>query len=202
MQESFSNFGLQNVIPGLFTLCDKSSEGLEKWRRDLLSLLDELEGEALDRLTVSDSGSQRRVGWCASILRTIFSKRSEEKAGFSVVQALFDVVHKIERQDLQPAFYAELISLFKGVCGSEPAPYAIVNDDHGENDLNGREAALLRSSQLDVRNWNRTRQDNGAFFGRRVIPGRNQHPGRQYYWNPGNLYFKHLQNQVCFRQDG
>ena len=150
LQESFSNLGLQNVIPGLFTLCDKSSEGLEKWRRDLLSLLDELEGEALDRLTESDSGLQRRVGLCASILRTVFSVRSEEKAGFSVVQALFDVVHKIERQDLQPAFYAELISLFKGVCGSEPVPCAIVNEDHGENDLYGREAALLRSSQLDV----------------------------------------------------
>ncbi|MEA1923239.1 MAG: KamA family radical SAM protein [Pseudomonadota bacterium] len=150
MQESFSISGLQDVIPGLFVLCDKSSESLEKWRRDLFAMLDDLEGEALDRLSLRDSGLLRRAALCASILRAVFSLRSEEKAGFSVVQALFDVVREIERKDLQPAFYAELISLFKGVCGSDSYPDAIINDDHGENDLCGREAALLRSVQLDA----------------------------------------------------
>ncbi|MEA3332565.1 MAG: KamA family radical SAM protein [Pseudomonadota bacterium] len=149
MQESFSISGLHDVIPGLFALCDKGSDSLEKWRRDLLVLLDDREGEALDRLSLSDSGSLRRVALCASILRTVFSLRSEEKTGFSVVQALFDVVREIERKDLQPAFYAELISLFKGACGIDTGP-VIINDDHGENDLCGREAALLRSEQLDA----------------------------------------------------
>lgn len=52
--------------------------------------------------------------------------------------------------DLEPAFYAELISLFRGACGSDIGCKAIVDDDHGDNDLKGREAACLRSLQLDA----------------------------------------------------
>ncbi len=150
LQESFNISGLRDVVPGLFTLCDNSSESLEKWRRDLFLLLDELEGEALDRLASDISGQSRRVGLCASILRTVFSTHSEEKTGFSVVEALFDIVREVNRKDLQPAFYAELIFLFKGVCGSKIEYAAVIKDDHGENYLQGRQAALLRSRQLDV----------------------------------------------------
>ncbi|MEA3348933.1 MAG: hypothetical protein U9Q39_07755, partial [Pseudomonadota bacterium] len=150
MRESFSISGLRDVVPGLFASCDKSSDSLEKWRRDLFALLDDLEGEALDRLALAESGKLRRVDLCASILRRVFSSGSEEKTDFSVAQALFDIVRGVERKDLRPAFYAELIFLFKGVCGSEIDYDAIINDDHGENDLKGREAALLRSSQLDA----------------------------------------------------
>ena len=150
MRESFSISGLRDVVPGLFASCDKSSDSLEKWRRDLFALLDDLEGEALDRLALAESGKLRRVDLCTSILRRVFSSGSEEKTDFSVVQALFDIVRGVGREDLRPAFYAELISLFKGVCGSETGYHAIINDDHGKNDLKGREAALLRSSQLDA----------------------------------------------------
>ncbi|MCD6430545.1 MAG: KamA family radical SAM protein [Deltaproteobacteria bacterium] len=150
MQESFTISGLRDVVPGLFALCDKSSESLGKWRRDLFALLDDLEGEALDRLALDGSGQLRQVGVCASILRTVFSLHSEKKTAFSVAQALFDVVREIDRKDLRPAFYAELIFLFKGVCGREIGHDAIINDDHSEKDLQGREAALLRSQQLDV----------------------------------------------------
>ena len=150
MQEFFSISGLRDVAPDLFAMCDKSSDSLGKWRRDLLALLDDLEGKTLDRPALTESGQLRRVSLCASILRTVFSSRSEEKTGFSVVQALFDIVREVDREDLRPAFYAELISLFRGVCGSKTGHHAIVNDDHGENDLKGREAALLRSRQLDM----------------------------------------------------
>ncbi len=158
MLESLTILGLREVVPGLFTLCDqgsepgsdKNTESLERWRRDLFALIDELEGEALDRLALAGAGQLRRVNLCVAILRTVFSVHAEEKSGFSVAQALFDIVCNVDREDLRPAFYAELISLFKGACGSETGYVAIINDNHGESDLKGREAALLRSSQLDA----------------------------------------------------
>ncbi len=154
MRESFTISGLREAVPGLFDLCDhnhdKSSESLGKWRRDLFALLDDLEGEALDRSVAGGVGDLRRINICVAILRTIFSVHAESKTGFSVVQALFDVVRDIDRGDLQPAFYAELIFLFKGASGSEADFVSIVDDNHGHNDLVGREAALLRSDQLDA----------------------------------------------------
>jgi putative ABC transport system permease protein len=63
----------------------------------------------------------------------------------------------------------------------------------------------LRKSQGNrnyVRHWNRSRQNNGPLSGRRIIPWADQRPGRQYYRGLRNLHFKHLQNPVCFWQDG
>ena len=158
LQETFTINGLRDVVPALFTVSElgfdansgQNSESLEKWRRDLFALLEELEGETLDRLALAGAGPLRQVKLCFSLLRTIFSHESEKKSGFSVAQALFDVVCKVERKDLKPAFYAEITSLFKGALGVETGDIAIIDDDHGESDLNGREAALLRSRQLDA----------------------------------------------------
>ena len=150
MQESFSIAELKVLVPSLFDLCDGDSGSLEKWRRDLLALLGELEGEVLDRFSDDSSGSSRRVSLCASILRTLFSPVAEKKSGFSVVQALYDVVCGVEREDLSPAFYGELISLFSGLRHGKSGVAAIISDDHGANQLSGRDAALLRSTQLDA----------------------------------------------------
>ncbi|MBN2808383.1 MAG: KamA family radical SAM protein [Deltaproteobacteria bacterium] len=115
-----------------------------------MALVDELEGEALARLAQAGTGPRRRTKYCGAVLRTIFSAHAEEKAGFSVARALFDVVCNEERKDLRPAFYAEIISLFNGACGRMIEHSAIIDDDHSQEGLSGREAALMRSRQLDA----------------------------------------------------
>jgi len=147
----FSKLLLREVVPELFALGHEACGRLEPWRRKLLVWLDEIEGEALTRLARAGSGRLRRVTLCGTILRSVFSVQSEERTGFSVAQALFDVVRGLVREDLSPAFYAELISLFKGVGGIDVESHAVINDDHGGNQLiSGREAAVLRSRQLDA----------------------------------------------------
>ncbi|MEA2108058.1 MAG: KamA family radical SAM protein [Pseudomonadota bacterium] len=150
MQNSYDISQLRDVVPKLFASDDESTNDLENWRADLLTLLDELANEALGRQSSARLDLAHQINRSASILRTFFSPHSEEKSGFSVVQALFDITHNVERQDLQPAFYAELIFLFKGLCGYKTGPETLVKDDHGETDLEGREAAILRSQQLDA----------------------------------------------------
>ena len=149
MQKSFSRTGLQEIVPSLFEIGCGDSNDLDKWRRDLFALLDELEIEALSQFSVDNLGSSRRVSQSASFLRILFSAAAEQKSGFSITRALFDIVRGVERDDLSPAFYAELNSLFAGLVLGENADAAIIAADHGDNELEGREAALLRSSQLD-----------------------------------------------------
>ncbi len=85
---------------------------------------------------------------CARAWRGILLESSEEAAGFSVIQALWDIARGKDRPDLQPAFYAELIHLCRGLDENvdslvpEPTPV------HDES-LEGREAALARSDELD-----------------------------------------------------
>ena len=140
---------LRRVVPELFTLNTGECAGLERWRRELLVLVDTLSGAALDRLAGSASGRALRVEVCTAILQTMFDPVAERKAGFSVVQALKDLVCGVEREDLKPAFFAELVHLFSGACGREGEYPAIIDDDHGACRLEGREAAVQRSRQLD-----------------------------------------------------
>jgi len=150
LQNSYGISQLRDVVPKLFALYGENTNDLEDWRADLLALLDELANEALGRQSSARLDLAHQINRSAKILRTFFSPYAEEKSGFCVVQALYDITHKIERKDLQPAFYAELIFLFKGLCGYKTGPETLVKDDHGENDLEGREAAILRSQQLDA----------------------------------------------------
>ena len=150
MRASYSRDHLKLVVPSLFDLCSDDSPSLEKWRRDLFALLGELEAEALDRFSCDNPGSLRRASQCVAVLRTLFSLTSEKKSGFSVARALHDIVCDVEgTADINPAFYAEIIILFTGLQQGESADIAIISDDHGDNELTGREAAILRSAQLD-----------------------------------------------------
>ncbi|MBN2705203.1 MAG: KamA family radical SAM protein [Deltaproteobacteria bacterium] len=140
--------GLRQVLPELFALAEDGRENLEKWRRDLKVLVDELEGEALDGLLDTDPGRSRQVSACAANLKAIFARDSEEKTGFSVARVLLDLVNGVERPELKPAFFAEMVSLFQGLGGAEKK--TVITEDHGEKNLKGREAAIVRSRQLDA----------------------------------------------------
>ncbi len=150
MRETYDMAGLRRVVPELFTLAGDEGENLEKWRRDLQVLLDELAGVAQDRLAQNDSGKATRAGRCADILRTVFSAEAESRAGFSVAEALRDLIEGRQRPELRPAFFAELIHLFACACGRDGCYPAIIGDDHGDGGLEGREAARHRSAQLDA----------------------------------------------------
>ncbi len=151
MQSSFSRDHLKLVVPVLFDLCSDDSPGLERWRRDLLALLDELEGEALDKFSDDNPGALRRVRQCAATLRRLFSVSSDQKTGCSVARLLHDIIcDKDYAAAVSPAFYAEIITLFSGLRRGDLDDIAIISDDHSANDLEGRAAAILRSDQLDA----------------------------------------------------
>ncbi len=151
MQASFSRDHLKQVVPSLFDLCSDDSPNLERWRRDLFVLLDELEDKARDRFADDNPTGLRRASQCVATLRTLFSLTSEKKSGFSVAQALHDIICDREPAvSVSPAFYAEIITLFTGLRQGDQAAAAIIADDHSSNNLEGREAAILRSAQLDA----------------------------------------------------
>ncbi|MEA1922569.1 MAG: hypothetical protein U9N63_07925, partial [Pseudomonadota bacterium] len=112
MQNSYGISNLRDVIPKLFALSDNNPNDLEDWRTDLLDMVNELADVALSQNSSTSPDLSQQINRCASTLRIIFSSQAEKKSSFCVVQALFDITHKVEREDLQPAFYAELVFLF------------------------------------------------------------------------------------------
>ncbi|MCP4581534.1 MAG: KamA family radical SAM protein [candidate division Zixibacteria bacterium] len=92
-----------------------------------------------------------RVRDCARTLNSIMRRRSDKLAGFSVVEALYDIARDVPRPDLKPGFFAEMCHLFKGIQGKGPgrAP----GDYSISPKLKGIEAARARSDELD-KLWN------------------------------------------------
>ncbi|HUW32458.1 MAG TPA: KamA family radical SAM protein [Planctomycetota bacterium] len=93
-----------------------------------------------------------RVRDCARALCSIFRERSDKLGGFSATQAFWDLARGVPRDDLQPAFYAELIHWVHGLRGL--APFHFIGDSTAHDGLSGRKAAVARSGELD-RLWGR-----------------------------------------------
>jgi lysine 2,3-aminomutase len=92
----------------------------------------------LDRVIVRD---------CARAMRGILHPRSERLSGFSMLEALVDVARGSARPDLTQAFWAEICHLAAGIEGRailHGGDYLEIMDR-----LRGREAAVLRSAELD-----------------------------------------------------
>jgi lysine 2,3-aminomutase len=114
-----------------------------------------LAGQVLDlRIANSMTRSERwtyrvnRVRDCARVLLILFSARSDSRTGFSAARALWDLARGEERSDLGPGFYAEMIHLVRGLEG-RTADTSVGDSRAGFDDLDGREAALARSDDLD-----------------------------------------------------
>ncbi|OQA88009.1 MAG: Glutamate 2,3-aminomutase [bacterium ADurb.Bin236] len=84
---------------------------------------------------------------CARALRSMIPERSEDRAGYSVLQAIWDIACARPRPDLSPAFFADVIHLFNGLQGKVELGWHPWNGK-AEN-LEGREAAIARSDYLD-----------------------------------------------------
>ena len=88
-----------------------------------------------------------RVRDCAAVFASMLSERADERAGFSVARALWDITLGRARDDLQPGFFAEVIHLVRGLEGRAPSEFTgrrILDPA-----LEGRAAAVARSKELD-----------------------------------------------------
>lgn len=94
-----------------------------------------------------------RVRDCVRAFQSLISRRSDDKAGFSVAQALQDIARGVGRPDLTPAFYADITHIILGMHGRGPG-LSLAESFLAPSELTGREAAVERSRQLDEL-WNR-----------------------------------------------
>jgi lysine 2,3-aminomutase len=84
---------------------------------------------------------------CARAWRGILRKSTDQRVGFSVIAALWDIAHDNPRPELQPGFYAEMIHLYHGIEGH--ASLSNPFQDAVDVTMHGREAAEQRSLVLD-----------------------------------------------------
>jgi len=86
---------------------------------------------------------------CIDALRNIFSSRYEKTAGFSALGLLWNLAHSDKTKpvsDLNPGFVEEFKQLFEGIMGKADFYPA---SQLQEEALEGREAAIKRSAELD-----------------------------------------------------
>ncbi len=89
-----------------------------------------------------------RIRDCSLALNSVFSERSEAITGFSLVKAIWDIARGLPREDLKPAFYAELINWLRGIEGR--ANFHFLFEQSENNTMSGREKAIIRSDELDL----------------------------------------------------
>ncbi|MCB2180564.1 MAG: KamA family radical SAM protein [Desulfobulbaceae bacterium] len=147
MDESqYTPAALKKLYPRFFNTAKKNKD-LDQMRKDLASLLFQIELEAYESFD-RDAATLARVRDTAQVIRNMLKKRSDERSGFSMAQALFDIAWDNPRPDLSPAFYADLYHLILGIQGLgsrkalDDAPLSAINE-------HGRAAAIRRSQQLD-----------------------------------------------------
>ena len=92
-------------------------------------------------------GEVIRVRDCATALAGMVTATSDDRSGFSVAQALWDIARGQKRGDLKAGFFAEMIHMIQGVEGR--APFRAPDEPGSTPDMDGREASRIRSDELD-----------------------------------------------------
>ena len=139
---------LRSLIPEIFALA-RRSRSVDGFRRAISEFSRAMQYETFGGHEAFSAQTIIRVRDCAHAINLIFTRRSEDKAGFSVAQALFDLARARPRPDLSCAFMADILHIFLGLQGKG---YQTRFADHHlvASQLEGREAALERSRQLDT----------------------------------------------------
>jgi hypothetical protein len=105
-------------------------------------------GEQCDR-SDDETSSMRAllpvVRDCARAWRGMLPESSENAAGFSIAQALYDLAHDVPRPDLQAGFYAEMTHLAMGLAGR--ALRIPFEERESSVSATGRAAAIRRSDE-------------------------------------------------------
>ncbi|MDG4475859.1 KamA family radical SAM protein [Thiovibrio frasassiensis] len=124
------------------------AQDIEELRGQLIDFTFNVEQQAVEEASSDDASLLARIRDCGFSFRTILKKGSEQAAGFSILQALWDIGHDLPRPELSPAFFADLLHLLLGMQGQalRKAPDAIHLTAVGSS---GRKAAVKRSRQLD-----------------------------------------------------
>ena len=135
------------LINPRFFAAAKECTDLYQMRKKLSTHLYMIELESSEAYD-QDAAIFARIRDTSQVLRNILKKRSEDLAGFSMAQVIYDMAHENHRPDLTPAFYADLYHLLLGVQGKgsrkafDDIHLSAINDQ-------GRPAAIHRSRQLD-----------------------------------------------------
>ncbi len=141
----------------------EKAASVEHARQVLYAHVSEEQYQRLGIEAVSFGAVLHVVRDCARAWRSLLTARSDLRAGFSNVQALWDLSRGKSRPDLGPGFYAEMTHMVLGLEGKDDS----VRSGAGEpsDALSGREAAVRRSDDLD-RLWSEvearlSRYENG-----------------------------------------
>ncbi|MCK4413357.1 MAG: KamA family radical SAM protein [Candidatus Eisenbacteria sp.] len=138
---------LASQAPRLFAAA-REKRPVPELRRQLIAAVLAKRDYALDNYDRKGQGLAIRIRDCARTLVTMFHRRSERLAEFSLTRAIRDLAQGRVRPDLSPAFYADLIHIIWGLAGrvrfESPADQAM-----RPSEKRGREAAIERSGQLD-----------------------------------------------------
>jgi lysine 2,3-aminomutase len=119
----------------------------EDARRALFSYVSQEQYTRYGTTAISYGTRLHIVRDCARAWRSLLTARSDERAGFSNIQALWDISQGRPRRDLQPGFYAEMMNMVLGLEGKAK----LLKSESGDisDSLTGREAAICRSEVLD-----------------------------------------------------
>lgn len=137
---------LREQAAGMLALI-RSCRSLPAARIRLYNLLTDYQFDSASDLEVA-LDERVIVRDCARAFRSVLREASDAKSGFSVAQALWDLAQGRPRPDLGPGFFANIIHLVQGVEGR--ASYRTPGDALLDASLEGREAALARSRELDA----------------------------------------------------
>lgn len=125
----------------------RRDEPVEEIRRALLKRIDDISVHDDDRLVDLHVLDRIVVRDCGRALRSMLRPRNERETGFSVLQAMIDAARGRPRPDLSRAFWADLEHIIGGLHGR--AKLHAGDSLDVDSDLSGREAAQVRSDQLD-----------------------------------------------------
>ncbi|MBA3002299.1 MAG: KamA family radical SAM protein, partial [Desulfurivibrio sp.] len=138
---------LKKTNPLIFKLIARAHD-IEDLRGQLVDFTFTVEQQLVEEAAHDDASLLARIRDCGFSFRTILKKGSEQAAGFSILQALWDIGHNIPRPELSPAFFADLLYMLLGMQGL--APRRALDAIHlAAVQSSGRTAAIKRSRQLD-----------------------------------------------------
>ncbi|MBU2539186.1 MAG: KamA family radical SAM protein [Proteobacteria bacterium] len=138
---------LKKTNPLIFKLISRAQD-IEELRGQLIDFTFTVEQQTVEEAAHDDASLLARIRDCGFSFRTILKKGSEQAAGFSILQALWDIGHNIPRPELSPAFFADLLYMLLGMQGQ--APRRTLDAIHlTAVQSSGRKAAIKRSRQLD-----------------------------------------------------
>jgi lysine 2,3-aminomutase len=155
-RSKFTAEHLKSQFPELFDAAREAPD-LDTARRRMAELVGRHHFEAYDGSRGYGASALIRIRDCAQALRSMLTRRSEDLAGFSVAQALYDIARGSRRPDLTPGFYADLLYTLLGLRGLRPSGQP-VDAAIAPSPRSGRQAAIERSDQLDLL-WQRAEEN-------------------------------------------